>query len=98
DRDQDLFQLANQPLPSQAIKASSPYSDANVDDAEEILALLDETTDLHPNLLNEDLIESSGAHDRIKREYLKSTLADIIRSEHFSHLNNNTAFADSIFN
>jgi len=98
DRDQDLFQLVNQPLPSQPIKGSSLYSDANVDDAEEVLALLDETTGLHPSLLNEDSIESSGARERMKREYLNSTLANIIQSERFSHINNNIAFSDSIFN
>ncbi|CAF2187869.1 unnamed protein product [Rotaria magnacalcarata] len=98
DRDQDLFQLVNQSLPSQTIKSSSPYNDANVDDAEEILTLLDETTNLRPNLLNHDSIESIGVHERMIDEYLKLTLANIIRSERFFHINNNTAFSDSILN
>ncbi|CAF5178022.1 unnamed protein product [Rotaria magnacalcarata] len=98
DRDQDLFQLVNQSLPSQTIKSSSPYNDANADDAEEILTLLDETTNLRPNLLNHDSIESIGVHERMIDEYLKLTLANIIRSERFFHINNNTAFSDSILN
>ncbi|CAF4065605.1 unnamed protein product, partial [Adineta steineri] len=97
DRDQDLFQLVNQPLPSKTIKYTTQYNDANVDDAEEILALLDETTDVHLNLLNKNSIECCGARERMKREYLKSILRNIILSERFSHINNNNnPFSDLI--
>ncbi|CAF4254443.1 unnamed protein product, partial [Adineta steineri] len=98
DRDQDLFQLVNQPLPSKTIKDTTPYDDANVDDAEETLVLLDETTDVHLNLLNENSMESCGTRERMKREYLKSILRNIILSERFSHINNNNnnPFSDLI--
>lgn len=97
DRDQDLFQLVNQPLSSQKINDSSSYIDADIDDVEQILALLDETTDLDTNLLNDDAIQFSGAREQMKRQYLNSALANIIKAQRFSHINNSKPFSDSIF-
>ncbi|CAF3769591.1 unnamed protein product [Rotaria sordida] len=57
DRDSDLIQLVNQPLPSRPVNTSSPYNDADIEDAEEILALLDESNHLNPSSLNERAIE-----------------------------------------
>ncbi|CAF4739390.1 unnamed protein product, partial [Rotaria sp. Silwood1] len=57
DRDSDLFQLVNQPLPSRPVNTSSPYNDADIEDAEEILALLDESNHLNSLSLNERAIE-----------------------------------------
>ncbi|CAF4848164.1 unnamed protein product, partial [Rotaria magnacalcarata] len=98
DRDSDLFQLVNQPLPSRPINSSSPYSDANVEDTEEILALLNESIDYYPSLLNDEIIENDGVRASTQREYLNSTLANVIRSERFSYINNIAGLPDFVYN
>ncbi|CAF4927586.1 unnamed protein product, partial [Rotaria magnacalcarata] len=98
DRDSDLFQLVNQPLPSRQINTSSPYSDTNIEDTEQILALLNESIDSHPSLLNDEIIENDGVRAAIQREYLNLTLANVIRSERFSYINNIAGLPDFVYN
>ncbi|CAM4818432.1 unnamed protein product, partial [Rotaria magnacalcarata] len=98
DRDSDLFQLVNQPLPSRPINSSSPYSDANVEDTEEILALLNESIDYYPSLLNDEIIENDGVRASTQREHLNLTLANVIRSERFSYINNIAGLPDFVYN
>ncbi|CAF5152138.1 unnamed protein product, partial [Rotaria magnacalcarata] len=98
DRDSDRFQLVNQPLPSRPINTSSPYSDANVEDTEEILALLNESIDYYPSLLNDEIIENDGVRASTQREHLNLTLANVIRSERFSYINNIAGLPDFVYN
>ncbi|CAF4990080.1 unnamed protein product [Rotaria sp. Silwood1] len=98
DRDSDLFQLVNQPLPSRPVNTSSPYNDAAIEDAEEILALLDESNHLNPSSLNKQAIEGDDLRARMKQEYLRMTLANVIRSERFSYITDITGLPDFVFN
>ncbi|CAF5155826.1 unnamed protein product, partial [Rotaria magnacalcarata] len=76
----------------------SPYSDANVEDTEEILALLNESIDYYPSLLNDEIIENDGVRASTQREYLNLTLANAIRSERFSYINNIAGLPDFVYN
>jgi hypothetical protein len=96
DRDSDLFQLVNEPLPSRSINTSTPFSDENVEDAEEILSLLDNSFHLYSSLSNEETNECEGVRARIKREYLKLTLASVIRSERFSCITDMTGLNEFV--
>ncbi|CAM4849910.1 unnamed protein product, partial [Rotaria magnacalcarata] len=72
--------------------------DANVEDTEEILALLNESIDYYPSLLNDEIIENDGVRASTQREHLNLTLANVIRSERFSYINNIAGLPDFVYN
>jgi hypothetical protein len=99
DRDSDLFQLVNQSIttPKETI-LSQPYIDLETDDVEEILQVLDTNADCSFSPTTHDADESNSPQARIKREYLDFTIANVIRSQRFSHITTNESFVEFINN
>jgi hypothetical protein len=67
DWDLDLFQLINEPLSSRPVNIVSPFNDDNIEDAEQILALLDQNVHVQSSLFNEQSLHSDGIRAYMKR-------------------------------
>jgi hypothetical protein len=86
DRDEDLFQLVNKPIASKPISIPQLYIDTSVEESEELLALLEASMDADQPLIDQNMIQHEGLRGRINREYVDITIANVIRSERFSHV------------
>ena len=74
------------------------YIDTSVEESEELLALLEASMDADQSLINENLIQQEGLRGRINREYVDITIANVIRSERFSHMSDVIGLSDLMTN
>ena len=74
------------------------YIDASVEESEELLALLEASMDVDHPLLDENMIQQEGLRGRINREYVDITIANVIRSERFSHMSDVRGLSDLLTN
>ena len=88
DRDDDLFQLVNKPIVSKPTTTPQSYIDTSIEESEELLALLEASMDADQPLINQNMIQHEGSRGRISREYVDITIANVIRSERFTHGSN----------
>ena len=88
DRDDDLFQLVNKPIVSKPMSTPQSYIDTSVEESEELLALLEASMDADHPLIDETMVQQEGLRCRIHREYVDVTIANVIRSERFTHGSN----------
>ena len=86
DRDDDLFQLVNKPIVSKPMSTPQSYIDTSIEESEELLALLEASMDADQPLIDENMIQQEGLRGRINREYVDITIANVIRSERFTHM------------
>ena len=98
DRDDDLFQLVNKPMVSKPMSTSQSYIDTSVDESEELLALLEANMAADQPLMNQNMIQQEGLRGRIHREYVDITIANVIRSELFSHMSDVRGLSDLMTN
>ena len=98
DRDDDLFQLVNKPIVSKPMSKPQSYIDTSVEESEELLALLEASMDANEPLLGENMIQQEGLRSRINREYVDITIANVIRSERFSHMSDVRGLCDLMTN
>jgi hypothetical protein len=98
DRDDDLFQLVNKPIVSKPMSTPQSYIDTSVEESEELLALLEASIDADQPLVDENMIQQEGLRGRIHREYVDVTLANVIRSERFSHMSDVRGLSDLMTN
>ena len=98
DRDDDLFQLVNKPIVSKPMSTPQSYIDTSVEESEELLALLEASMDADQPLINGNLFQQEGLRGRINREYVDITIANVIRSERFSHVSDVSGLSELMTN
>ena len=98
DRDDDLFQLVNKPIVSKPISTPQSYIDTSIEESEELLALLEASIDADQPLINQNMTQNEGLRGRINREYVDTTIANVIRSERFSRVSDVTGLSDLMTN
>ena len=86
DRDDDLFQLVNQPIISKPITTPQSYIDTSIEESEELLALWEASMGADQPLINQNMTQHEGLRCRINREYVDTTIQNVICSERFSHM------------
>jgi hypothetical protein len=74
------------------------YIDTSVEESEELLALLEASIDADQRLVDENMIQQEGLRGRINREYVDITIANVIRSERFSHMSDVRGLSDLLTN
>ena len=67
DRDDDLFQLVNQPIVSKPMSTPQSYIDTSIEESEELLALLEANTIADQPVISQDMSQHEGLRGRINR-------------------------------
>ena len=98
DRDDDLFQLVNKPIVSKPMSTPQSYIDTSIEGSEQLLALLEARMDADQPLINQDMSQHEGLRGRINREYVDTTIQNVIRSERFSHVSDVSGLSELMTN